>query len=52
MTRNRENEHLQQSFIDFGNIPGKKKKDVYIFSIIEYPWAWDDSMDKNACHQA
>jgi hypothetical protein len=23
MTRNREKEHLQQSYIDFGNIPGK-----------------------------
>ncbi|CAH7118414.1 Nipal2 [Phodopus roborovskii] len=27
VTRNRENEHLQQSFIDFGNIPGKQMLD-------------------------
>nr|XP_020044088.1 NIPA-like protein 2 [Castor canadensis] len=27
MTRNREKEHLQQSYIDFGNIPGKQMLD-------------------------
>ncbi|XP_052603564.1 NIPA-like protein 2 isoform X3 [Peromyscus californicus insignis] len=27
VTRNRENDHLQQSFIDFGNIPGKQMLD-------------------------